>query len=103
MCYILTALLFKECIRALGRKGHLPFRASKLTQVSINSATLNVPYIHNCTAAGFEGLFYWRQSKNLYGKYIMMRGLICRHDYVVWFLLITTTTDCHDLTWIQLL
>jgi kinesin family protein 2/24 len=29
-----SLLALKECIRALGRKGtHLPFRASKLTQV----------------------------------------------------------------------
>ena len=31
-----SLLALKECIRALGRKGaHLPFRASKLTQVNI--------------------------------------------------------------------
>ena len=32
-----SLLALKECIRALGRKGaHLPFRASKLTLVSLN-------------------------------------------------------------------
>lgn len=32
-----SLLALKECIRALGRKGaHLPFRASKLTQVSFH-------------------------------------------------------------------
>ena len=33
-----SLLALKECIRALGRKGaHLPFRASKLTQVNDNT------------------------------------------------------------------
>ena len=33
-----SLLALKECIRALGRKGaHLPFRASKLTQVNLLS------------------------------------------------------------------
>ena len=87
-----SLLALKECIRALGRRGaHLPFRASKLTQVlrdsfiGDNSRTCMV----RLTAA-FVG------------------SEIClRINFVFFFLLHLQKSfniaDCHDFTWNELL
>jgi hypothetical protein len=58
-----SLLALKECIRALGGDAgaHLPFRASKLTQVPLDQRSPSDRYIeHNLTpshTAGAEGVF----------------------------------------------
>lgn len=54
-----SLLALKECIRALGRRGaHLPFRASKLTQVLKDSfiGEKSKTCMVNFNTAGINGL-----------------------------------------------
>ena len=61
-----SLLALKECIRALGRKGaHLPFRASKLTQVIADqSLFLMLPSL----TSGVEGLLHWEPDEDVHDR-----------------------------------
>lgn len=67
-----SLLALKECIRALGRKGsHLPFRASKLTQVlrdsfiGEKSKTCMVRYINQPERLGLVLTKYRKLQRRL--------------------------------------
>jgi len=71
----------QECIRALGRRGaHLPFRASKLTQVlrdsfiGEKSRTCMVGVVHVVTLFGFFSAT--RQKIVLYHTQSSLRGTV---------------------------